>query len=245
VLSALENELNLWFEFRKKGRGARVFAFPREDGFWFLVRHGECLKREGTVEADGVSGSVFYRPEKFDVLIYYPQSGELAIHADTKAEREIYCQLFGKHLFGDADFFAFNDPVEKYTLRPLIEDGEASLVCADVIGIDRIVLHELHIQHNSHQRDLEIRRADDVFRALADEQRDLGEERTSTRLVKAKFRMTFFDGRERSVTIAPPNAASFDRESDNVVVHDWLTRRGFVNLVSGEAHGDGGVLEVA
>lgn len=246
LLATLENDLNLWFEFKKKGRGARVFPFPREDGFWFLVRHGQRIKREGTVEADGDSGSVFYRPEKFDVLIYYPETGELAIYADTKGEREIYCQLFGKHLFTGPEFFAFTNLVEKYSLRPLIEDGPASLTCADVAGISHIALYELHIQHSSNQKDIEIRRADDVFQALEDQQRDLRDEQGYTRLIKAKFRVTFVGGRERCVTITPPNIASFDRETDNSVIHDWLTKRGFVIIAAqGVPVDDDAVVEVA
>jgi hypothetical protein len=245
VVTALENDLNIWFEYKKKGRGARVFPFPREDGFWFLVRHGQRIKREGTVEADGDSGSVFYRPEKFDVLIYYPETGELAIYAEAKGERKIYCKLFGKHLFTNADFFSFTNIVEKYTLRPLIEDGRASLTCTDVAGITSIVLYELHIQHSSNQKDVEIRRADDVFQALDDQQRELRDEQDSTRLVRAKFKVTFVGGRERSVTIMPPNIASFDRETDNSMIHDWLTKRGFVILAAEGVRADGAVLAVA
>jgi len=84
VRTSLENDLNEWFYWKKKGRGARVFPFPKEDGFWFLVRHGQRIKREEILEADESSGSVFYRPAKYDVLIYYPDTGELAIFTETK-----------------------------------------------------------------------------------------------------------------------------------------------------------------
>ncbi len=245
---ALEADLNDWFDFKKKGRGTKVFAFAKDDGFWFLVRHGQRIKREGTVEADGDSGSVFYRPEKFDVLIYYPETGELAIYADTKGERQTYCLQFGKHLFGDVEFFDFRTVPQKYTLTPLIETGRDALACADVDGIERIRLYELHLEHNSEQKDLEIRRADSVLRALEDQQRDLDSEQAHTKLVRAKFRVTFVGGRERSVTIEPPNIASFDRETDNSMIHDWLTKRGFIATGNTEGHEDadpGPVLEVA
>ena len=32
VLSALEADLNAWYTFKKKGRGARIFVFPRGKG---------------------------------------------------------------------------------------------------------------------------------------------------------------------------------------------------------------------
>lgn len=243
----LEADLDEWFDFKKKGRGAKVFSFSKEDGIWFLVRHGQRIKREGTVEADGDSGSVFYRPEKFDVLIYYPETGELAVNADTKGEQEIYCLQFGKHLFGDAEFFHYKNPVAKYTLQPLIEAGRDSLVCADVDGVEHIRLYELHLQHASEQKDIEIRRANDVFQALDGQQRDLESERDHTTLIRAKFKVTFTGGKERSVTIGPPNVASFDRETDNPVIHDWITKRGFILSVDTEEHDDvesGVVVEV-
>ena len=30
----LEDDLNTWFDFKRKGRGARVFTFPSEDSVW-------------------------------------------------------------------------------------------------------------------------------------------------------------------------------------------------------------------
>ena len=228
VLSALEADLNEWYDFRKKGRGARVFPFVREDGVWFLVRHGQRMKREGVMEADGESGSRFYRPEKFDVLIYYPDKGELAIYTETKGELQAYCRYLGKHLFGDINFFRFEAPVAKYTLQPLIERGRGVLVCSDVEGIKSIRLYELHILHDSEQKDIEVRKADDAFRALEDSGRSLQTEDASIKLIKAKFEVTFDGDKERSVVIEPPNTASFDREADNAVIHEWLLLREFI-----------------
>jgi DNA invertase Pin-like site-specific DNA recombinase len=194
VLAALEGDLNEWFDFKQKGRGARVFVFARADGVWFLVRHGQRIKREGTVEADESSGSVFYRPEKFDVLIYYPDKGELAINTETKGERRAYCRYLGKHLFGDTEFFRFDDPISKYTLTPLITMGREALRCGDVQGLGLVLLQELHIAHNSDQDDIEVRKAsEDVFRALENQNRSLQNEEAAITLVKAKFRVTFLD----------------------------------------------------
>jgi len=225
---ALQDNLNLWFDFKRKGRGARVFFFPKEDAVWMLVRHGQRIRREGTVESDGGSGSIFYRPEKFDVLVYYPNTGELAIHADTKGEREIYCRLLGSYLFGDPEYFRFEYPIAKYTLEPLIDLGQDAMACADIDGIAFVHLSELHMRHAAEQKDIEIRRADNVFTALARQRRQLDEERLATRLLRAKFRITFVGGRERMVTIEPPNIASFDRETDTSMVYDWLASRGFM-----------------
>ena len=243
---ALEENLNKWFDFKKKGRGARVFFFPSGEGVWLLVRHGQMVRREGTIETGGDPGSVFYRPEKFDVLIYYPKTGELAIHNETKGERGVYCRLIGRHIFDDADFFRFDNPIPKYTLQPLVNFGPDCLACGDVDGIAYVHLYELHLRHDSEQKNIEIRRADDVFLALAQQQRFLQEEQGSMTMLRAKFKVTFVGGRKRTITIEPPNTASFDREMDNTMIHNWLLQRGFIITDNTEEHEDAdAVLEVA
>lgn len=240
----LEAELNEWFDFKKKGRGARVFFFPGEDNVWMLVRHGQRIRREGTVESGGESGSVYYRPEKFDSLIYYPKTGELAIHAGTQGERGIYCKLIGRHIFADDEFFRFDNPVTKYTLQPLAELYWDSLACGDVEGLSHVRLYELQLSHILDQNDIEIRRADDVFRALVNQQRFLHTEIEYTILLRAKFKMRFEDGRERTISIEPPNIASFDHELDDTIIHNWLARRGFI-LTENIGEESIAVLEVA
>ncbi|MGC9455770.1 MAG: hypothetical protein ACP5HU_13055 [Phycisphaerae bacterium] len=227
VIAALEDDLNDWFDWKRKGRGARLFPFPKEDGFWFLVRHGQRIKREGTVEADGESGSVFYRPEKFDVLIYYPDKGELAVYTETKGEQQIYCTLLGKHLFKDIKFFRFKSPIAKYTLQPLIEQGRSALVCSDIDGIESIELYALDYCRDS---DFDNRRTvggDDVFGDIGAHGPDLSE--PALKLLKAKFRVTFTGGRQRIISIEPPNRAVFDRETDSPLIHDWMAKRGFIS----------------
>jgi len=240
VLTALEGDLNEWFDMKRKGRGTRVFVFPKEDGVWFLVRHGQRIKREGTVEADESSGSVFYRPEKFDVMIYYPDTGELAINTETKGERQTYCRHLGKHLFNDAGFFRFDDPISKYTLAPLITLGRDALACGDVPGLQSVLLHELHIAHLGDQIDIEKRCADDVFLALESQGRSLLDEEATIRLVRAKFIVTFSDGKERTIIIEPDNVASFDRQADNAIIHEWMSLRGFILIATtrGQYHAD-------
>ncbi|MBN1436185.1 MAG: hypothetical protein JW936_03850 [Sedimentisphaerales bacterium] len=230
VLQAgLENDLNEWFDTKKKGRGTKVFPFVKEDEVWFLIRHGQRIKREGTIKSDGEANSIFYRPEKFDVLIYYANKGELALHADTMGEKQAYCRYIGRHLFGNDNYFRMDDPVAKYTLDPLIEQGRGALICSDVDGIEHIRLVELYIEHKSGQKDIEIRRADDAFTVLENLKRSLSEEANSTTLTKAKFKV-LFEGteKERIVDITPPNIASFEHDSDSEFVYAWLASRGFL-----------------
>lgn len=241
VRTALEADLNDWFQWKKKGRGARVFPFPREDGFWFLVRHGQRIKRQGTVEADESSGSVFYRPEKYDVLIYYPETGELAIFTETKGEQEAYCSLFGKHLFNDSQFFEFKSPVAKYTLQPLIDLGRDALFCKDVAGIEAIELCRLEYCRDLDYANVRTIAGDDVFSDIETNGPDLSE--SGLHLVRAKFRITFTGGRQRIITVEPPNRAVFDRETDSPMIHDWMVKREFIALtaVGGERNAESGL----
>ena len=218
-LAALKSELDDWLEERKRRRSSRVFVFPRRDGTWFLVRHGEPLKREGALEGEE-SSSIHYRPEKHDVLVYDPLTGEMRINACSRKEQETWRRAFGLQLFGDAERFP---GTAKYTLEPLRDKGEASLVCTDVEGLEWAKLKEVHFFWGPD--DIEVRKTSDYFALLRRQGRTMPEK---PRLIRANIQVKFTDSkRPRTVTIRPPNIASYTRDSDAALVEEWLTRRGF------------------
>ena len=141
VRISIQDDLDVWFDKKRRGKGCRVFAFPRGNEVWFLIRHGEPFRREGTFD-DGEASSVYYRPEKFDVLIYYCDLGGMAVHATTKGEKDLYQRAFGKHFFGNAGYFG---PGGNYTLLPLLEEGTGSLNCVDIEGLDWVRLKEVEV----------------------------------------------------------------------------------------------------
>ena len=96
TLTALEHDLDEWFEEKKRGRESRVFVYPKGDSIWFLVRHGDPFRREGSLDG-GQTSSVFYRPEKHDVLVYEPALGELRMNACNNGEKETYRRKFGRY----------------------------------------------------------------------------------------------------------------------------------------------------
>ena len=219
---ALEHDLDDWFEKKKRGRGSRVFVFPKGDSIWFLVRHGDPLRREGSLDG-GRTSSVFYRPEKHDVLVYDPALGELRMHACNKGEKDTYRREFGRHVFGNEDFFPGTG---KYTLEPLRRDGAASVVCTDVDGMDWIRLKEIQFLWGGAEREIEIRKANDIFAALEASGRSMP---SKAHIIRASFQVQFTDAKSpRVVTIRPSNIAQYTRDSDADVVEDWLTRRGFI-----------------
>ena len=87
--------------------------------------------REGSIES-GESSSVFYRPEKFDVLVYDGSRGEIRMNARCKGVSGNCIASSSASTF--SAMTAFFPGEGKYTLDPLRTDGEASLVCTDVTG---------------------------------------------------------------------------------------------------------------
>jgi hypothetical protein len=215
-LVALAADLDEVFETRHRGRGTEIRTAADGDAFAFLVRHGDLCRREGRMDGQ----TVHYRPEKYDVVLYHPEAGELRINARSEWERQLYRTAFAKHLFGNPVFFSGHS---RYTLEPLRRDGQASLVCRDVPQIDRIVLRELHLVYESEQQRFEIQKAADLF---ADVDFDIP---SLARLVGAGFAVKFSAARAaRSVVIRPPNVARYTRNADSLLVEEWLGRRGFL-----------------
>lgn len=228
--NAVQDQMDNWFEAKRRGRGCRIFAFPRGEKIWLLVRHGMPMRREGKHQEDGESGIAFYRPQKHDVLIYDSGSDEIAVNAETKGERELYLKTFGLVLFGNEDYF---DRSERYTLDPLREHGPGALAHEDIEGLAGVRLVEFGRRWPGKIAELEIRKSEDLFKSYGEnwEKRLSGGSFTHATL---KFA---FDGtkRERSVTIRPANIAKYERESDAELIESWLKARGFWSIPAAAA----------
>lgn len=231
---SLQGQLDDWFDANRRGRGCRVLRFDRDGRLWFLVRHGMPVKREGSMK-DGKPDSVFYRPEKHDVVVYDTGRDELGINASGKKEKRLYCQAFGAHLFGEPDYFPGD---KKYTLDPLKEHGADALVCSDVDGLEDVTLVELWFFHGGEHDDIEIRRASNVFAALAARNRTIS---PMTRLARAVLSVKFASApRPRRFTIRPPNITQYTRDEDSELVEHWMQKRGFMLPLEGGADASAG-----
>jgi len=194
----------------------------KDDFVCFLVRHGEPFTREGIIK-EGESSSLFYRPEKFDVIVYNPATGEIRMNARTKGEKELYRTMFGLHFFGDKEFF---EGKSKFTLEPLRDDGEDSLLREDVDGIDWVKLKEIQIAWEGTYHEVEIKKSEDVFASMR--QRDWIFP-ISGELKKASFLIKFSDSKSaRTVTLNAGNKAQFKRDDDADILEEWLSLRGFI-----------------
>jgi hypothetical protein len=228
TLLALESALDDHFQQMKRGRHAKVFCYPKSDGIWFLVRHGEPCKREGAIES-GEPASVYYRPEKHDVLCYDVRRGELRINAETKKIRELYCAQFGLHLFGDEQQFP---GTEKFTLEPLRTNGGDALACTDLPALEWVHLTEIQYYRGMPDGETEIHRAKDLSRAFERRGWPIPED---VHISRASFKVKFAESKTpRTVTICPPNVARYGRDSDAAIVEEWLIRRGFIVGTAGK-----------
>lgn len=222
-LAALEAQLDDWYVRKKRGRGCRVFAYPKDNECWFLVRHGLPCKREGAI-LDGQPGSVFYRPQKHDVLAYDAALGEIRINCCGKRELNEFLLAFGLHLFGNENFFP---GMAKYTLAPLVLLGRNSLFCKDIQGIESVVLKEVELLYRGRPWQRITRKSDDIFALIeADLFRWPG---NVDQITRAGFEIKFTDSsKSRRVAVIPTNKAQYGRDEDSLLVERWLSARGFI-----------------
>lgn len=233
-LTALEKTLNSWYEAHQRGRTARVFWREHDNEFWFYVRHAQPIKRDGCVGLkDLESGSMIYRPERHDVVIYDAEAGEMRVHADCEQEPELFRLAFGMHLFNDANYFPACKG--KYTLEPL-KSGRTVLACAGIDGLLDISLKEIEFRGHGELGLRERVYASDVFSIFEKRQFQIP---AVADIRMARFAVLFRDAKKpRSFTIRPSNFATFSRDDDSVPLHVWLERQKFV-LPNGEENNNG------
>lgn len=223
ALRGMEQRLDAVFEEMKRGRGVKVHMFPDTTAFIFLVRHGDPCKREGAIQ-DGLPGSVYYRPERHDILKFDLDLRELSMNVPSKRIGDLYLEEFGLLLFGDRQVF---EQGVKYTLEPLRTDGERSLVCSDTEGLEWVRLKEIQYFWGGLHGEVEVRKASDVFAALRDRERSIP---PNVRIMGARFQFKVAGSKTpRMVAIRPPTVASYTRDSDAEILEQWLRRRGFAN----------------
>ncbi|MCC6581535.1 MAG: hypothetical protein IT440_13955 [Phycisphaeraceae bacterium] len=227
ALDRFSSDMDGWYEGQKKGRGVRVSVIEKDDAAWFIVRHGGTFKRENAVE-NGEPTLVFYRPEAYDLLIYYPKQGELAIYneGNSKCERQAYCKYLGEHLFGNDLFFERQDAA-KYTLEPLRRRGRSALDCTDVPGLRLARLTYLRYHFNGGNNHSVTHKAEDVFTGLE----DLGDVIPEGAVLVCMGVTLTPDsalGGDRNVKLYAPNVSVYDHERDADVAHRFLAQKGFI-----------------
>lgn len=219
-LQRCEASLDEWFQKHRRGTGARIFCYPKGERVCFLVRHGHTFRRE-TSSNNGEPGSVAFRPLKFDVVVYYPEAGEIGMNAETEGEKDLYRRKFGLHLFGAEDHFPATD---KYTLKPLRESGRDALEAGNE-AIEWIKLKEVRFLRRGAQGEIETHKAKDVFAAFDERKANF----PAHPIIGARFELKFAGSKTpRTVAIYPPNRAQYTRDHDSEHIDAWLRDREFI-----------------
>jgi len=233
VLDGFAQDMDMWYEAQKKGRGTRVSVIEKPDAAWIIVRHGSTFKRENAVD-DGTPTMVFYRPEAYDLLIYYHRQGELAIYNDGNSvkERRAYCVYLGKHLFTNPDFFQKED-ANKYSLEPLRLRGRASMDCSSIEGLQSARLDYLRYKYRGKNNHRVTHAAEDVFAGF-DDLGDTIPEEAELVCMGVKLLPTGSLGSERMVKLYAPNISVYDHESDAQIAHEFFATNGFIAPRNGE-----------
>jgi hypothetical protein len=222
MLKKLTNLLNKIFQHKRRGKTAKVSMFGELGEFWFVIRKGEPLSRDGAILQNGHTECVYYRPERFDQAVLYPEIAELrlAIHKKAPWIVEAYRTLFGWVFYKDKEYFS---NTEIFTLSPLYSNDSDTLSCRDVEGIAEVTLAQCQIKTDDgniitvHGKN-----------ALSALKKDAMPHLPQYEILSAKFKIRFLNSKkERMLTIKSKNTAEFKYDSDGRVIEKWLIARGF------------------
>jgi hypothetical protein len=222
IQGLITSALGIWFADHGRGGEPRLSVFPRpqEGQLWILVQRGAAMRIQGTYD-NGKPSSLTFRPQAFDLVVYYLEQDFLVVHTgtDTKGERDLYRRQIGRHLFGDEDYFA---PEGNTTLDPLLERGSVALDCDGLNGIEWVRLRELEIYRAP---GLFVRvKADDVFGGIEESHMILPRGLAT----KAVFEVKFSDAKEpRTITKYPPSRDRYERDDDRAVMEPFFTKNGY------------------
>ena len=220
----MEQNLSKSFEEFNRGSGCKVMIFEHDHRIMFVIRHGMPLKRKGCVKNDFKTSSIVYRPMQFDVLLFDPETNSIAVRTSTKKERRMYLEAIGHYAFRDKNYFSFE---EKYTFDPFFSDGEESLNCHDVDGIDKIILKGIFYTLDSAFFERLSHLTIDYFAMLKSKGKSLPAEFNIT---KAVFDVTF-KNQSKPTRIEIKTVGEIRRYEGNEDhwLEVWLKKRGFYN----------------
>lgn len=114
----------------------------------------------------------------------------------------------------------------KYTLEPIREQREQSLVCVDVEGINKVTLKEVEFRCCERPRVSVAFKGDDLFTSVYFLN---SQALVEAQIARAVFEMKFSDSpNPRSVTLYAGNVTCYTRDSDVDPVQEWAKKRGFL-----------------
>ena len=217
--------LNRIFSRKRRGRTVRIVVFEELDEYCFMLRKGEPLTRDSSITPEGETNTIYYQPERFDIVALRPRISEirLAIYRKAPWIVEAYRTMFGHVFYGDREFFS-GDKV--FTLEPLIKDGEKALECKDIAGMESVTL--VQCKFATSKGEIAAIHGELAIQVIKGMKLELLK---NAKIISAKFRVKFKDSQaERMVKIKDGNLAEFKYDDDGRKIEAWLTLREFKNV---------------
>ena len=224
LLRRLTRSLNKVFQRKKRGRNIKVTVLDESEEYQFMIRKGEPYSRDSAIKENGSSGSIYYRPERFDLVVLRPKIAELrlAIHRKAPWLIEAYRTLFGYVFYGEKEYFSREDV---FTLNPLLSEGADTLVCRDVPGIDEVTIVQLKFR--TQHGEIYAFHGPGGLGMLKNLKNDV---LTNGEIVSAKFKVRLASSTaDRMVTVKDGNMAEFKYDADGEIIEKWLIKRKFKN----------------
>jgi hypothetical protein len=121
----------------------------------------------------------------------------------------------------------------KYTLAPVVKDGRNCLVCSDVEGLEWAVLESVEFYYGGSPWQRNIRKSDDIFALVENE---VFKWPALERITVARFRVRLNgEHRSRALSVRPSIRAGGTSERARLIIEDWLTKRGFMEVQNDDA----------
>lgn len=220
-ITLVQNEIAQWCGNNKRPSFVKVLLQKKSATvYWFIVVHGEPLRREAKISDDNDIKSIYYYPRKTDLIIYDQSKNRLQVKCSGKKLFEKYCELIGIICFQDAKYFKENEC--PFTLDPLINATQEDYDWCQAPGVESVKLTSVTIMHPGN---IEIRKTNgDYYPNL------VARNKSSTyklNITEAKFNIKQVNQKNyRSITIRKDKVI-YVRNEDSLALEDWLTQHQF------------------
>ena len=233
--AVLEAALDVIFTKKLRGRNTvRVTPHDMDGEYWYVVEHGGALERKRTNDG-GKRDVLSFHLNEHDLVVHDPVRDEVRIHCgNVKWQREAYRMEFGKFLRGNYQYFSLR---KNFTLEPLRDDVERALSTENFPDIPKVRLVEARICYDGEFADVIVIKSKDRLASVKHQSERTGKPVPAVpaggRLAWAVFELADKDPKKkpRKVHLRLPNALRVPRFSDARQIHEWLTDRGFREIV--------------
>ncbi len=231
ALDGLAARFGLEFDARGRSAHCRISFARVADRMIFGVAHGALVKvDEALSDEPGIGdpakaaylseGTIRYRPQRRDIVVYDARAGALRIRAADAATLRAYRRGFGEFLFRDPEWFG-DGPV--VSLEPLALGADA--VEVPTPGLREVRVVGLLLRHHQGPRGTTAFHSADIWPYL---QARLNGTLADGELLEAVFRVWPVGGAQpANVRVRVPHRVEYTRISDDLI-RPYLEARGFL-----------------